>query len=68
MKAFLKRDKIKAYIVHNMKDLITLLEKNIKYAVYTGENIHVLYHCLDMIGVPTTLTTSGQLSHNFGPT
>ena len=36
MKAFLNRDKLKAYIVHNMKDLITLLEKNRKYAVYTG--------------------------------
>ena len=47
--------------------LITLLENNLKYAVYTRGNIHRLYCYLDMIGAPTKSTNSGKLSHNFGP-
>ena len=32
-----------------------------------GGNVHRLYHCLGMIGPLTTLGTSGQRYHNFGP-
>ena len=32
-----------------------------------GGNVHGLYHCLGIIGPPTTLGTSGQQYHNFGP-
>ena len=50
-----------------MTDLTTLLENNGKYAVSTGRNIHGLYHYIQLIESPTTLTTSGQLSYHFGP-
>ena len=50
-----------------MTDLTTLLDNNGKLAVYTDRSIHGLYHYLEMIGSPTTLTTSGQLSYHFGP-
>ena len=66
MKIFSKSDKIKAFIVPKMIDLITFLVNNIKSAVYTGGNINGLYFDLEMIGSPTTLTTSGQRSHHFG--
>ena len=36
MKALPKSDKIKAFIAPNMTDLITFLDNNGKYAVYTG--------------------------------
>ena len=49
-----------------MIDLVTFLDNNGKYAVYTGVNIHGLYCYLEIIGAPTTLTTSSQCSHNFG--
>ena len=49
-----------------MTDLTTLLDNNGKLAVYTGRNIHGLYHYLEMIVSPTTLTTSGQRSYHFG--
>ena len=32
-----------------------------------GGNVHGLYHCLGIIGPPTTLGTSGQRYHTFGP-
>ena len=50
-----------------MTDLITFLENNGKPDVYTGGNFHVMYRYLEIIGSPTTLNTSGQRSHNFGP-
>ena len=50
-----------------MIDIIIFLENNGKSALYIGENIQVLYHYPEMIGAPTTLTTLGQRSHNFGP-
>ena len=50
-----------------MTDLITLIDNNGKYAFYTGENIHGIYRYLEIIGDPTTLTTSGKRSNNFGP-
>ena len=50
-----------------MKYPIKLLDNNWKYDVYTGVNILELYHYLEIIGAPTTLTTSSQSSHHFGP-
>ena len=49
-----------------MTDLTTFLDKNGKSAVYTGVNIHGTYRYLQMIGSPTTLTTSSQRSHHYG--
>ena len=48
-----------------MTYLITLLENNGNSTVYTGGEIHGIYRYLEMIGAPTTLTTSGQRYHNF---
>ena len=50
-----------------MIDLITFLDNNGKYAVYTGGDIHGIYRYLEMIGAPTTLTTSVQRSYHFSP-
>ena len=63
MKALSKSDKLRAFIAPKMIDLITLLENNRKSTVYKGGDIHGIYRYLDMIGAPTTLTTSGQRSH-----
>ena len=60
-------DKLRYFIAPNMTDLITLLENNVKYAVYTGGKIHGIYRNLEMIGFATTLTTSGQRSQHFSP-
>ena len=49
-----------------MTDLITFLDNDRKSAVYKGENIHGIYRYIEMIGYPTTSTTSGQRYHNFG--
>ena len=68
MKAFSKIDKIKAFIAPKMIYLITLLDNNRKSTVYKRVNIHVIYRYLEMIGDPTPLTTSDQLSHHLGPT
>ena len=62
-----KRNKLKASFGHNMIDLITFLDTNGKHAVYKGGIIHGLYSYLEMIGAPTTLTTSVQSSDHFGP-
>ena len=67
IKAFSKSDKLRAFIVPKMTDIITLLDNNGKYAVYTGGYINGIYRYLEMIGSPTTLTTSGQRSHHFSP-
>ena len=50
-----------------MTDIITLIDNNGKYAVYTGGYIHGIYRDLDTIGARTTLTTSDQRSNNFSP-
>ena len=50
-----------------MTYLITFLDNNVKSTVSTGGNIRVLYSYQYYIGDPTTMTTSGQRSHNFGP-
>ena len=67
MKAFPKSDKFKAFIAPNMTDLIILIDNNGKYDVYKGGDIHGIYWYLEMIGDPTTLTTSVQRSHHFSP-
>ena len=67
MKAFSKSNKLIAFIVPKMKYLITFLDNNRKSAVYTGGYINGIYHYLEMIEAPTTLTTSGQRSHYFSP-
>ena len=67
MKALTMSEKLKAFIAPKMTDLTTFLENNGKSAVYHEGDIHGIYRYLEMIGAPTTLTTSGHLSHHFGP-
>ena len=67
MKALTKSEKLKAFIAPKMTDLITFIDKNGKSDVYDGGYIHGIYRYLEMIGAPTTLTTSGHRSHHFGP-
>ena len=50
-----------------MTYLITLLDNNGKSAVYIGGNMHGLYPYIEMIIDFTTLTTSDQQFHHFGP-
>ena len=50
-----------------MTYLVTLLDNNGKSDVYTGDNIHGIYRYLEMIGDTNILSTSGQISHHFGP-
>ena len=64
MKAFIEREKLRYFIAPKMTDLITFLDKNEKSAVYEGGDIHGIYRDLEMIGSPTTLNTSGQISHH----
>ena len=67
MKALPKSNKTKALNVTKMTDLTTLLYNNLKLAICTGGDIHGIYCYLEIIESPTTLTTSGQRSHHFGP-
>ena len=67
MKALTKSEKLRAFIAPNITDIITFLDKNEKYAIYEGGDIHGIYRYLDMIVAPTTLTTSGHRSHHLGP-
>ena len=67
MKELPKSNKIKSFVVPKMTDPIIFLDKNVKSFVYTGRNIHKLYWCLEIIGSPTTWTTSGRCYHSFGP-
>ena len=50
-----------------MIDIIILLDNNLKLAICTGVNINALYHYIEVIVSPTALSTSGNLSCNFGP-
>ena len=50
-----------------MTDLNTFLDNNRKSDSCRGGKIHGIYLYLEMIGEPTTLTTSGQLSRHFSP-
>ena len=65
MKALTKSNKLRAFIAPKMTDLVTLLDNNRKSTVYTGGDIHGIYHYLNMIGSPTTLTASVRRSHHF---
>ena len=67
MKALINSEKLRAFIDPKMTDIIIFLYKNGKYAVYTGGDIHGIYRYLEIIGAPTTLTTSGHRYHHFGP-
>ena len=49
MKALTKSEKPRAFISTNMTYLITFLDNNRKYAVYTGGNIHGIYLYLEII-------------------
>ena len=59
MNVLLNSNKPKASISPKMADLIILIDKNVKSAVYTGGNIHGLYFYLEMIVSPMKFTTSG---------
>ena len=50
-----------------MIDLITFLDNNRKYAVYTVGNIHGIYSYIEIIKAPTKLTTSGKSSNHLCP-
>ena len=67
MKALPNSEKLRYLIAQNMTDIITFLDKNGKYGVYIGRDIHGIYRYLEIIESPTTLTTSGQRFHHFGP-
>ena len=66
-KAFTNSEKLRDFIAPKMTYLITFLDKNGKSSVYIGGDIHGIYLYLEMIGAPTTFTTSGHRYHHFGP-
>ena len=59
MKAWSKIFKLKEFIATKMKDITTLIDNNVKYAVYIRGNIHGLYRYLEMIGATMELTNTG---------
>ena len=65
MKALTKSEKVRYFIAPKMKYLITFLDNKGKSDVYIGGYINGIYRYLEMIGAPTTLTTSVQRSHHF---
>ena len=67
MKSLSKSNKLITFIATKITDIITIIDNKGKYAVYTGGNINGIYCYIEMIGAPTKFTTSGQRSHNFGP-
>ena len=66
-KAFSNSDKLRAFIAPKMTYLIIFLDNKGKSAVYTVREINGIYRYLEIIGDPTTLTTSGQRYHHFSP-
>ena len=58
-------DKLRAFIAPKMIYIITFLDNNVKYFVYIRGDILGIYRYLEMIGAPTTVTTSSQSSHHF---
>ena len=66
MTALTKSEKLRDFIAPKMTDLITFINKNSKSSDYDGGDIHGIYRYIEMIGAPTTLTTSGHRSHHFG--
>ena len=67
MKTLSNIDKLRAFIVLKMIDLITFFDNNVKSAVYTGGNIRGIYIYIEIIEAPTTFATSGQQSHCLSP-
>ena len=67
MKVLTKSEKPKAFMAPKMTDLITFIDTKGKYAEYDGGDIHGIYRYLEIIGAPTTLTTSSHRSNNFDP-
>ena len=67
MKALSKSDKLKSFIAPKMTDIITFLDNHGNSAIYTGVSIHGLYCYIEIIGSPSTLTTSSQSAHHFDP-
>ena len=58
-------DKLRAFIAPKMTYVINFSDNNVKSDVYTGWDIHGIYRYLEMVGAPTTFTTSGQRSHHL---
>ena len=67
MNLFSNIDKLKAFIAPKMTYLVALLDNKIKFAVYTGGNIRGICRYIEIIGAPTKLNTSGQISRHFCP-
>ena len=67
MKALSNSDKLVAFISPKMTYLITFLDNNRKYTVYTGGDFNGIYSYLEIIVSPTTLTALGQRYHHFSP-
>ena len=67
MKALSKSDKLSVFIAPKKIYIVTFLDNNEKFAVYIGGDIHGIYRYLEMIGAPTTLTTSVKRYHHFSP-
>ena len=66
MKAWSNSYKLKAFIVPKITYIVKFFDNNGISAVYTRVIIHGIYCYLEIIGDPTTLTTSVQRSHNSG--
>ena len=62
-----KSDQIIAFVAPKMTDLITFLNNNGKSDVYTGGDIHRIYHYLELNEYPETFTTPFQCSRHFSP-
>ena len=67
MNSLTKSEKKKGFMAPKMTDLVTFIDTKGKYALYDGGDIHGIYRYLEIIGAPTTLTTSGHRSHHLGP-
>ena len=49
MKELSNSDKLRGFIQAKITDIITFLDNKENVAVYTGEDIHVIYRYLEMI-------------------
>ena len=67
MKSLSMNNKLEAFIVPKVIDLITSIGNNGKRDIYTGGNIYGLFCCLEMIEAKTTFTSSVQHFRNFCP-
>ena len=66
MKELSNNDNTRDSSAPNMTYLITLHDNNEKSAIYTVGDIIGIYRYLEIIGFPTTLTTSGKRSNVVG--